>query len=147
MESRLISWSFCFLDCNPSPTISTFYSFFHTMLSPPPEDMLESLPIISLSAFLSNAPSDRPTSAQLETAEQLDRACQEYGFFYLSDHGINQELLDRVIDVGGRFFTENGAEEKMKIKIRSAGDEDGGDGARGYQMVGENVTQGLKVRY
>lgn len=105
----------------------------------------ETLPIISLAAFLPTSnPDSPPTPEQLETAQQLDKACTDYGFFYLSDHGIPQEFLDRVIDIGGRFFTENGPEEKEKIKILPPGVLEG-DGARGYQMIGENVTKGLKV--
>lgn len=105
----------------------------------------ETLPIISLATFLPDSdPNSSPTPEQLETAWKLDKACTDYGFFYLSDHGVPQELLDRVIDIGGRFFTENGLDEKEKIKIIPAGVLEG-DGARGYQMIGENVTKGLKV--
>ncbi|XP_064955303.1 probable 2-oxoglutarate-dependent dioxygenase SLC1 [Musa acuminata AAA Group] len=36
--------------------------------------------------------------------ECLDRACREYGFFQVVNHGMSSEALRRIMDVGRRFF-------------------------------------------
>jgi isopenicillin N synthase-like dioxygenase len=100
----------------------------------------EGLPIIDLSAFLS------PSSTQEElqtTAKAINAACVNYGFFYLTGHGIPVSKLDEVISLGRDFF-ELPLAEKDKIKRFDAGGPEGGDGARGYQGLGENVTGGLQ---
>jgi isopenicillin N synthase-like dioxygenase len=87
-----------------------------------------SLPILSL------------TSPTLTT--DLYAACRDHGFFYLTDHGISVSMLDQIIDLARRFFLESLDSEKQKIKRETV--ENGGDGARGYQVLNENVTKGLR---
>lgn len=87
-----------------------------------------SLPIISL------------TSPNL--AKELYDACLEHGFFYLTDHGIAPSVLENILDLARRFFLESSAEAKASIKRRPA--HRGGDSARGYQVLNENVTKGLR---
>jgi isopenicillin N synthase-like dioxygenase len=87
-----------------------------------------SLPILSL------------TSPNL--AKELYTACRDHGFFYLTDHGVAQSILDNILDLARCFFLESSAEEKTRIKRRPA--HEGGDGARGYQVLNENVTKGLQ---
>lgn len=89
---------------------------------------MSNLPIISL---------DSPT-----LAKDLYSACKDVGFFYLTDHGIPQAFLDSIITQSRQFFLEASADEKAEI--RRLGVEEGGDGARGYQVVGENVTKGAR---
>jgi isopenicillin N synthase-like dioxygenase len=72
----------------------------------------------------------------------LYTACKDTGFFYLTDHGIPHELLDSVLSLSRRFFLEASDEEKSAIRRKTV--EEGGDGARGYQVVGENVTKGQR---
>lgn len=87
-----------------------------------------SLPILSL------------TSPNL--AAELNSACCNHGFFYLTDHGIAPLVLETVLDLTRRFFLESSIEEKNSIKRRPA--HEGGDGARGYQILNENITKGLR---
>jgi isopenicillin N synthase-like dioxygenase len=87
-----------------------------------------SLPILSL------------TSPDLE--HELYAACRDHGFFYLTDHGIAQSDLDNILDLARRFFLESNTEDKHDIKRKPA--HRGGDGARGYQVLNENVTKGLQ---
>lgn len=52
------------------------------------------LPIIDLSS------TDRAS-----TAESIRQACVECGFFYLVNHGVDEELLARVFDESRKFFS------------------------------------------
>lgn len=100
----------------------------------------EGLPIIDISAFLD--PSSTHEERQT-TAQAINAACVNYGFFYLTGHGIPTADLDRIIDLARQFFALP-LQEKNKIKRYDAGGEEGGDSARGYQGLGENVTGGLQ---
>ncbi|KAL3497538.1 hypothetical protein ACH5RR_040270 [Cinchona calisaya] len=61
------------------------------------------LPIIDLSS------SDR-----ISTAQSIRQACIEYGFFYLINHGVEEELFQRVFEESRKFFRLP-YEEKMKM--------------------------------
>lgn len=87
-----------------------------------------SLPVISL------------TSPNL--ANELYAACLEHGFFYLTDHGIAPSILENILDLARRFFLDSSAEDKASIKRRPT--HEGGDSARGYQVLNENITKGLR---
>jgi isopenicillin N synthase-like dioxygenase len=87
-----------------------------------------SLPILSL------------TSPNL--ANELYAACRDHGFFYLTNHGIPPSVLDNILDLARRFFLESSGEDKDCIKRKPA--HEGGDGARGYQLLNENITKGLQ---
>ncbi|XP_057978375.1 2-oxoglutarate-Fe(II) type oxidoreductase hxnY isoform X2 [Malania oleifera] len=65
-------------------------------------DALE-LPIIDLSS------PDR-----ISTANSIRQACMEYGFFYLVNHGVEKELLERVFNESRKFFSLP-LKEKMKL--------------------------------
>lgn len=100
---------------------------------------IESLPIIDISAFL-----DRKVSNEAiqETASAISSACRDFGFFYLVGHGIPIATTDRIISLARSFFLDNSDGEKFAIVRREV--HEGGDGARGYQRVGENVTIGKR---
>lgn len=100
----------------------------------------DGLPIIDISAFLDASSSQ---DARQTTAKAINAACINYGFFYLTGHGIPTSELDEVIDLARQFFALP-LEEKNKIKRHDAGGPEGGDSARGYQGLGENVTGGLQ---
>lgn len=99
-----------------------------------------SLPIIDISPFLdaTSTPQRRE-----QVADSINHACTEFGFFYLTGHGIPQAKLEEVISLARQFFSLP-LEQKNKIKRHDAGGPQGGDGARGYQGMGENVTKGKK---
>ncbi|KAH7083475.1 hypothetical protein BKA63DRAFT_503077 [Paraphoma chrysanthemicola] len=119
---------------NPTPETNTRYD------KPIATAQTEGLPIIDISAFLDP---DSSPSARQTTAQAINAACVNYGFFYLTGHGIPLDMLDEVIDLAREFFSLP-IEEKNKIKRYDAGGPEGGDGARGYQGLGENVTGGLQ---
>jgi len=87
--------------------------------------------------------STEANAARQVTATAINAACRDYGFFYLKGHGIPIPKLDKVISLARAFFSLP-LSEKNKIKRFDAGGPEGGDGARGYQAVGENVTGGLQ---
>ncbi|BGO90317.1 hypothetical protein NBRC10512_005560 [Rhodotorula toruloides] len=93
------------------------------------------LPNIDISPFLGER---TPSSllARQATAAQVHDACTRYGFFYLSgiESVVSQEEMDEGLSVAREFFGRP-EEEKAKLRIKK------GDGARGWQMIGENVTQ------
>ncbi len=70
--------------------------------------MIESVPVISIAEL------DNPTALA-----RIDRACREWGFFQVTDHGIDASLLADVLDVSGRFFALP-RQEKRRIS-RDAG--------------------------
>ncbi|KAF2276707.1 Clavaminate synthase-like protein [Westerdykella ornata] len=107
-----------------------------TTTSPTPS----SLPIIDISPFFD--PHSTP-SARYATATALNTACTTYGFFYLTGHGIPESKLNRIISLARQFFSLP-LSENNKIKRHHAGGPEGGDGARGYQGMGENVTLGRR---
>ncbi|OAK96107.1 Clavaminate synthase-like protein [Phaeosphaeriaceae sp. SRC1lsM3a] len=119
---------------NPTPTSG------HRYEKPIATAHNEGLPIIDLSSFLD--PSSSPEARQI-TAQAINAACVNYGFFYLTGHGIPVSSLDEIISLARDFFALP-VEEKQKIKRFDAGGPEGGDGARGYQGLGENVTGGLQ---
>lgn len=109
------------------------------------------LPIIDLTPFLPTSTSIYPTpeahlEAKLTTAAALNCACRDVGFFYLSGHGIPEEKRATVLEEARNWFLHASDEEKEAVKRWDVGKGPGGtgDGARGYQRVGENVTQGMK---
>ena len=48
--------------------------------------------------------------------ETLEQACTDVGFFYISNHGIDLSLIDRMV-VQGKLFFERPMAEKQKILI------------------------------
>ncbi|KAF2098373.1 Clavaminate synthase-like protein [Rhizodiscina lignyota] len=101
---------------------------------------MATLPIIDIAPYL--APSSTPESRH-DTAQLLHRACTDTGFFYLTGHGITSATTDRILDLARRFFLESSDAEKALIQRKDAGLDDG-DGGRGYQKIGENVTGGRR---
>lgn len=89
------------------------------------------LSIIDFSPFLS--PSSTPAQKR-STALEIDQACREVGFFYLSNHGIDAALTQRMLDNARTFCDRASPEEKHGLAIKDAGDGIG-DSARGFQRV------------
>ncbi|OVA15884.1 Oxoglutarate/iron-dependent dioxygenase [Macleaya cordata] len=97
----------------------------------------KSIPIIDISPLLCkcNDPKVVEDSEVSEVVKQLLLACKESGFFYVKGHGVPDSLLKEVRDMAHKFF-DLPYDEKIKIKMSAA------TGFRGYQGIGENLTQG-----
>ena len=72
-----------------------------------------------------------------EAAQNIFDASVNVGFFYVSNHGVSSELLQRIDDLSKHFFALP-VEEKKKIDMIY-----GGKAWRGYFAVGDEVTSGI----
>jgi len=81
------------------------------------------LPIISLAGLRSANAAERAA-----VARELRAACMESGFFYVTDHGVPQDLLDAMFAASRRFFAQP-LERKMAICSSPAA------GYRGYEPM------------
>lgn len=72
---------------------------------------MNSLPIIDISPLYGDA-----TDAWQSVAEQIDRACRQWGFFYIKGHPISPARIAQVLDSAQHFFALP-VEEKLKIDI------------------------------
>ena len=69
-------------------------------------------------------------------AKDIRQACQNHGFFYVSGHGVSEQLQFELESVSKQFF-ELSETEKMKIAMPKAG-----NAWRGYFPVGNELTSG-----
>jgi isopenicillin N synthase-like dioxygenase len=74
--------------------------------------------------------------AQMVVADQIGAACQSYGFFYVSGHGVPDGLLAR-LDAASRAFFAFPEVEKLQIAM-----DRGGRAWRGFFPVGDELTSG-----
>jgi isopenicillin N synthase-like dioxygenase len=100
-----------------------------------------SLPIIDISPYLSTK--STLANARAQTTTSLRAALLEHGFFYITNHSIPLSELELVLSHARTFFTTASATEKSILRRRDPGI-GLGDGARGYQVMGENVTEGKR---
>ncbi len=92
------------------------------------------LPVVDVAPLLASA--DVPPGRQVEVARQIEAACREHGFFYVTGHGVPPELLDRLAAASTEFFDLPLA-AKMEIAMAR-----GGTAWRGYFPVGAELTSG-----
>ena len=88
---------------------------------------MRELPIVDLSDLAAAAPA-------------IDRACREYGFFYVVGHGVDPALTAR-LDAESREFFSLPEEEKAAIAMPL-----GGRAWRGWFPVGGELTSGVPDR-
>ncbi|KAL8207748.1 hypothetical protein R6Q57_007160 [Mikania cordata] len=72
------------------------------------------LPVIDLSSSNSISIANSIRKQNLQELMNLLSACTEYGFFYLINHGVEEQLLQNVFDESRKFFSLP-LEEKMKL--------------------------------
>ena len=77
-----------------------------------------------------------PAPARGAVAEEIQAACRERGFFYVTGHGVPADLLDQLADASAGFFALPLA-DKLEIAM-----ERGGRAWRGYFPVGAELTSG-----
>src|SRR5689334_22313647 len=59
---------------------------------------LASIPVIDYGPFFAGEPGALP-----RLAREVARACEQIGFFYIRNHGIDQALVDRAFAASRRF--------------------------------------------
>ncbi|BEJ12960.1 hypothetical protein CspHIS471_0301340 [Cutaneotrichosporon sp. HIS471] len=91
----------------------------------------ERLPIVDIAAYLDDSASHEDRN---KARDALDRACREFGFFYVIGHGLDSSYLGSLLQRGHDFFDQP-QDKKNAIHIFNSQ-----DGVRGYQKLGENVT-------
>jgi isopenicillin N synthase-like dioxygenase len=69
-------------------------------------------------------------------AAQIGAACREYGFFYIIEHGIDEDLQRRLERASHQFFAQD-LQAKLEIQMSR-----GGRAWRGYFPVGGELTSG-----
>ncbi|XP_065871893.1 2-oxoglutarate-dependent dioxygenase 19-like, partial [Euphorbia lathyris] len=78
------------------PSLYTFTPNPHDQVIP---DTQEPVPIIDYSLLTSGNPDQRS-----KTIQQLGKACQEWGFFMVTNHGVPERLMRSMIQVCRGFF-------------------------------------------
>ncbi|KAF8412954.1 hypothetical protein HHK36_000926 [Tetracentron sinense] len=88
---------------------------------------------------------DLSSADRISTAKSIRKACVEYGFFYLVNHGVEEELLKRVFDESRKLFSLP-LEEKMKLALKEyrgytplyAANLEPSSNSRGFAQVGDS---------
>jgi isopenicillin N synthase-like dioxygenase len=112
-----------------------------------------SLPIVDISPFLN--PDPTLTFAHHQTIATLQDALVNHGFFYLTGHAVPESTTSNILSLARSFFTgvsidgtsadHDHTDEKGLLKRQDAGINIG-DGARGYQVIGESELEMLHLR-
>jgi isopenicillin N synthase-like dioxygenase len=89
------------------------------------------VPIIDISALVSQT-----GKSYSVVAEQIRQASQDYGFFYIVGHGVDEQLQKQLENLSQQFFAQD---EETKLQIRMSL---GGKAWRGYFPVGNELTSG-----
>jgi isopenicillin N synthase-like dioxygenase len=89
-----------------------------------------SLPLIDVAPLVAGAPGRDAVAAQ------IGAACRAHGFFYVTGHGVDAALVQRLEDLSHRFFE---LPEDTKMRWRMAL---GGRAWRGYFPLGGELTSG-----
>lgn len=91
------------------------------------------LPVVDVSPL--RAPQPAP-GLRAEVARQIEAACREHGFFYVTGHGVPPELRSRLAAACTAFFALPPA-DKAEIAMAR-----GGPAWRGWFPVGAELTSG-----
>ena len=97
---------------------------------------VEKIPVIDISKLKSGAGADELQSTLALFRDSLG----DLGFFYVSHHGVSEELQAELILLSQKFFSEN---EEFKMQIAM---EKGGLAWRGYFPPGGELTSGRPDR-
>ena len=92
-----------------------------------------SLPVIDVAPLVGGR---QATAESAAIAGQIEAACRERGFFYVTGHGVPAGMLAELADASAEFFALPEA-DKMEIAM-----ERGGRAWRGYFPVGAELTSG-----
>uniref|UniRef100_A0A7N0T610 Fe2OG dioxygenase domain-containing protein n=1 Tax=Kalanchoe fedtschenkoi TaxID=63787 RepID=A0A7N0T610_KALFE len=63
------------------------------------DDTLTAIPVVNLSHIFSD-----DSSVRGDTMRMIDKACREWGFFQVVDHGVSHELMGRMLGSWREFF-------------------------------------------
>lgn len=84
------------------------------------DNHMATLPIVDISPFVDESKKS-DEAARKRTAEAIHQACKEVGFFYITNHGVDADLVEGVLTQAREFFLGQPLEEKEKISIYKHG--------------------------
>jgi len=85
------------------------------------------IPIVDLAPYFEDA-----AEGKRKIAEEINRACEDIGFFVVTGHGVDPELCHKANSVAREFF-DLPVEEKLKIGQTSD------EANRGYEALGTEI--------
>ena len=100
-------------------------------LNPIRADAREEIPVIDLGPYLAGVP-----GAREQAALELRHAYEDVGFYFITNHGVPQSLVDAAFAAAARFHARP-LDEKLKIKINQHN--------VGYLPVRGSVTRHSKI--
>ena len=89
---------------------------------------MQYFPVIDLSGL-----NGRDSNSNLSIGEQICDAAHSYGFFYVKNHGVSEELLESVFDTAQKFFSLP-VHEKSEVTISKF--------HRGFLGIGASTMEG-----
>ncbi|RKP04795.1 hypothetical protein THASP1DRAFT_20681 [Thamnocephalis sphaerospora] len=93
------------------------------------------LPVVDFGPYLD----PNSTAEQRQAVDQaIDKACRHLGIFILKNHGVPDELCNRMLDCIRRFI-QLPDEEKRKYDVASK--------VRGYVQSNQSLVEGLELHY
>jgi polar amino acid transport system ATP-binding protein len=92
--------------------------------------MTAPIPVIDVSSLVAGIP------ARAAVAAEIGQACRAQGFFYVTGHGVDLGVCDRLVAASRRFFALDPA-TKMQARMSL-----GGRAWRGYFPAGGELTSG-----
>jgi isopenicillin N synthase-like dioxygenase len=93
---------------------------------------MDQLPVIDVSALVAAS----SIGDRMRAAQQIDAAARAYGFFYVANHGVDAELIARLVHLSREFFALDAA-QKLSIPMSA-----GGTAWRGYFPLAGELTSG-----
>lgn len=109
---------------HPQSTFPTPWTYSHTEMG----SIDHEIPLIDLSPILCPSSS---TSSRSNIVQAVASACQNYGFFQLTGHGISLSLQEEALRCAKRLF-DLPLQEKLDISMSTSY----GLSKRGYEAVG-----------
>ncbi len=83
------------------------------MLTYTPPSTAKSIPVIHLSDSFSDNLENRKS-----VAWEIHKACRTTGFFYIKNHGIASEVLQKQLDIAKQFF-DLPIEKKLEVDFKT----------------------------
>ena len=99
-----------------------------------PTDLATTIPVLDV------APLRGDLGERKRVARQIGDACRAHGFFYVTGHGVDRALMQRLEDLSRAFFARDLASKRRIAMSR------GGRAWRGYFAVGDELTSGVPDR-
>lgn len=110
--------------------------FRRVSTAPPRPSTEDEIPIIDLSTI-----DDGPTAREA-IASQVRAAAENTGFFYIKNHGISPELIQRAHAAARAFFAQTDEQKNLVSHVKSAHSD--GFHSVGSTQINKKETRGLQ---